>query len=70
MGYEGEGVAKSKVVEEFEGESSVSFDNALRAAVHASGVEEGTKLVITKLEVVTIGDPNIGSYKVTVKPHG
>ena len=66
MPYEDEGLARKKVVEEFEGESEVSFDNALRAAVHASGVEEGTTLVVTKIEVVTVGDPNVGSYKVTV----
>ena len=61
MPYEDEGIARKKIVEEFEGKSEVSFDNALRAAVHASGVEEGTTLVITKLAVVTIGDPNVGS---------
>ena len=38
----------------------------MRAAVHASRVEEVTTLVVTKIEVVTIGDPNVGSYKVTL----
>jgi hypothetical protein len=70
MGYEGEGKGRAKIEELFEGESEESLDNALRAAVHASGVEEGTRLVITQIEIVTVGDPNIGSYKVTVKPHG
>ena len=70
MGYEGEGIGRAKFEEVFEGESEESLDNALRAAVHASGVKEGTKLVVTEIEIVTVGDPNIGSYKVTVKPHG
>ena len=34
------------------------------------GVEEGTTLVVTKIEVVTIGDPNVGSYKVTLSSGG
>ena len=66
MGYEGEGYGKARIVEEFQGESRESLDNALRAAVHASGVPDGTTLVVTRIEVVTIGDPNVGSYKVTV----
>jgi hypothetical protein len=33
-------------------------------------VEEGTTLLITQIEVVTVGDPNVGSYKVTVRPGG
>ncbi len=70
MAYEGEGKGRAKFEEVFEGESEESLDNALRAAVHASGVEEGTRLVITQIEIVTVGDPNIGSYKVIVKPHG
>ena len=52
------------------GESRESLDNAIRAAVHASGVEEGTTLVVTRIEVVTIGDPNVGSYKVTAHSGG
>jgi len=70
MAYEGEGVGRGKIIEEFEGESEECLDNALRAAVHASGVKEGTRLTVTQIEVVTVGDPNIGSYKVTVRPDG
>jgi hypothetical protein len=70
MGYEGEGYGKARIVEEFQGESRECLDNAIRAAVHASGVEEGTTLLITQIEVVTVGDPNVGSYKVTVRPGG
>ena len=65
MAYRGEGKGWVRVVEAV-GESNESLDNALRAAVHASGVDEGTTLVVTKIEVVTVGDPNVGSYKVTV----
>ena len=65
MAYTGEGEGRVKGVQ-VEGTSFESLDNAMRAAVHASRVEEGTTLVVTKIEVVTIGDPNVGSYKVTV----
>ena len=30
------------------------------------GWRTGTTLVVTQIEVVTKGDPNVGSYKVTV----
>ena len=68
MGYSGN--AKTRVLEVWEGESEESLDDALRAAVDASGVEPGTTLVVTNIEIVTIDDPNIGSYKVTVKVPG
>ena len=69
MAYDGEGEGWVKVLEAV-GESEVSLDNALRAAVHASGVPDKTTLVVTRIEIVTKDDPNIGSYKVTVSPHG
>jgi hypothetical protein len=69
MAYKGEGEGKLLGVEA-EGVSQESLDNALRAAVHASGVEDGTTLVVSKIEVVTKGDPNVGSYKVTVTVPG
>ena len=65
MAYTGEGEGRVTSVEAV-GESRESLDNALRAAVHASGVEVNTTLVVTRIEVVTVGDPNVGSYKVTV----
>ena len=71
MAYEGEGEGRARIVEMvFEGESTESLDNALRAAVHASNVKDGTTLVVTQIEIVTVGDPNIGSYKVTLKQPG
>jgi hypothetical protein len=64
MAYKGEGRGRPLTV--FVGESHESLDNAIRAAVHASDVEEHTKLVITHIEVETVGDPNIGSYRVVL----
>jgi hypothetical protein len=64
MAYEGEGRGRPLTV--FVGESNESLDNAIRAAVHASDVKEGTRLVITHIEVETVGDPNIGSYRVVL----
>ena len=66
MAYKGEG--KGRPVKVFEGTSEESLDNAIRAAVHASGVRKGTTLTITHIEIVTKGDPNIGSYRVFVRP--
>ena len=63
MAYEGEGEGRAIA---FSGESRESLDNAIRAAVHASGAEPGTRLVITHIEVETVGDPNIGSYRVVL----
>ena len=42
MAYKGEG--KGRPVKVFEGTSEESLDNAIRAAVHASGVRHGTTL--------------------------
>lgn len=67
MPYEGEG--SGRAVTAFVGVSEESLDNAIRAAVNASDVEPGTRLVITQIEVVTVGDPNIGSYRVVLS-HG
>ena len=64
MAYKGEG--KGRPVKVFEGTSKESLDNAIRAAVQASGVKPNTTLTITHIEIVTKGDPNIGSYRVFV----
>jgi hypothetical protein len=65
MEYDGEGrgFAAEQV---FRGESEVSLDNALRAAVRSmpSDTPEGTRVVVLSIEVTTKGDPNIGSYSV------
>ena len=60
--YEGKG--KGKAIKAYEGKSSESLDDAIRAAVGASNVKPGTTMVVTHIEVVTVGDPNVGSYKV------
>ncbi len=65
--YEGEGEGKSHA---FVGTSRESLDNAIRAAVHASGADHGTVFVVSQIEVVTEGDPNVGSYKVVLTPGG
>ena len=64
MAYKGEG--KGRAIKAFVGESEESLDNAIRAAVHASRVKPKTRLVVTHIEVVTVGDPNIGSYRVVL----
>ena len=62
--YDGQG--EGKPVTAFEGISTVSVDDAIRAAVDASDVPDGSTLVISHIEVTTVGDPNIGSYRVVL----
>jgi hypothetical protein len=38
--------------------------------VDASGAEPGSRFVVTHIEVETVGDPNVGSYLVTLSPRG
>ena len=65
--YEGRG--EGRPVASFEGVSKESLDDAIRAAVGSSDVEDGTTLIVSHIEVTTVGDPNIGSYKVVLH-HG
>jgi flavin-binding protein dodecin len=67
MSYDGRGKGQPIA---FRGESPDSLDDAIRAAVHASGAEPGTRLVVTHIEVETIDDPNVGSYRVTLSAGG
>lgn len=64
--YRGEG--KGEPIAAFQGTSAESIDDAIRAAVHASGADPGTKLIVTRIEVETVGDPNVGSYRVILSP--
>ena len=60
--YEGSG--EGKPIKSFEGISTESVDDAIRAAVGVADVPDGSTLVVTHLEVTTVGDPNVGSYRV------
>ena len=62
--YDGQG--EGQPITAFEGISTVSVDDAIRAAVNASDVPDGSTLVISHIEVTTVGDPNIGSYRVVL----
>jgi hypothetical protein len=66
--YDGHG--RGNRITAFEGISEESLDDALRAAVNASDVRDGSTLVLTHLEVTTVGDPNIGSYRVILTKAG
>ena len=54
----------------WKGVSTESLDDALKRAVGASDVPPGSMLIISQLAVRTEGDPNIGTYHVTVTPGG
>jgi flavin-binding protein dodecin len=62
MPYNGEG--EGRKLGTFVGESKESLDNAIRAAVRDTDLPEESILVVSHIEVTTVGDPNIGSYKV------
>ena len=66
--YVGKGEGRS--VASFEGSSPESLDDAIRAAVGASDVPDGTTLIVTHIEVKTVDDPNIGSYHVVLSKGG
>ena len=63
MPYEGKGRGESYA---WKGISEESLEDAIKAAVGASDVEDGTMLVVTRIEVRTKGDPNAGEYHATV----
>ena len=65
MGYDGRGKGEP---ESFRGESPDNLSDAIRAAVGASNAPSGTTFVVTHIEVETIDDPNVGSYKVVIGP--
>lgn len=65
--YEGRGTGETISIR---GESPDSIDDAIRAAVHASGAREGTVFAVTHIEVTTIDDPNVGSYRVVLSAGG
>jgi flavin-binding protein dodecin len=67
MGYVGKGEGKQV---SWAGSSPDSVDDAIRAAVGASDVEDGTILVVTHIEVKTVDDPNVGSYHVVLSKSG
>ena len=72
MAYNGEGRGEPgpRPGNTWVGHSEVKMDNAIRAAVHASGADPGTKFVVTELKVTTKGDPNVGTYSVILTPAG
>lgn len=65
MAYNGEGRGeRGPGPNTWVGHSAVKFDNAIRAAVHASGCAPGSKFEVTKWEVTAVGDPQVGGYQV------
>ena len=41
----------------------------LEAAVNRADRDPGTTFVVTQIEVVSVGDPHVGGYKVIHHPH-
>jgi len=66
--YDGPGSGERLEESQFRGISPVSVDDAIRAAVDCSDVPDGTTLVVTRIEVTTVGDPNVGDYIVILTP--
>jgi flavin-binding protein dodecin len=85
MGYDGEGKGaeltyKFEGDREFEGEelegsyfmgySRETLEDAFAAAVNRANKKSGTTFVVTQIEVVSVDDPNVGGYRVTITPTG
>lgn len=66
MAYNGEGSGEKGPGNSWKGTSKQKIDNAIRAAVHASGAPDNTTFVVTEIKVTTKGDPNVGSYSVII----
>lgn len=54
----------------FVGVSSESLHKALDKAVDAAGKEHGTWLRVVSISILSVDDPHVGGYKVTVAPGG
>jgi hypothetical protein len=71
MPYQGEGRGeRGPGPNTWVGHSQVKFENAINAAVHASGCAHGTVFNVTKWQVTTIGDPQVGGYTVELTQAG
>jgi len=68
--YDGPGRGEVLEQSQFRGTSPKDVSDAIRAAVDCSGVPDGTTLVVTHIAVTTVGDPNVGSYIVTLTSGG
>jgi len=64
--FEGEEVAGSYFI----GYSRDGLQDALDAAVNRADRDPGTTFVVTQIEVVSVGDPHVGGYKVIITPTG
>lgn len=57
-------------VEGFKGVSKDSLEDAIRRAVEESNFPDGSMVTVSHIAVRTEGDPNVGTYHVTVIPGG
>ena len=64
--FEGEKVEGSY----FLGYSREGLQDAIEAAVNRADKKPGTTFVVTQIEVVSVGDPHVGGYKVLITPVG
>ncbi len=64
--FEGEKVEGSYFV----GYSREGLQDAIEAAVNRADKKPGTTFVVTQIEVVSVGDPHVGGYKVLLTPNG
>ena len=71
MPYEGEDLEEGgRQLDAFEGVSRESIEDAIKKAVHAANQEHGTWLRLVSIDVLSVDDPNVGGYKVTITPGG
>jgi hypothetical protein len=68
VAYEGDGKGYVNEDGTISGESRHDVSDALRAAVHAAGRESGTWFDLVSIQVESVDDPNVGTYKVIIQP--
>jgi len=64
--FEGEQVEGSYFV----GYSRDGLQDAIDAAINRANRKPGTTFVVSQIEVVSVGDPHVGGYKVILTPSG
>jgi flavin-binding protein dodecin len=70
VAYEGDGKGYENEDGSVSGESRHDVSDALRAAVDAAGRESGTWFEVDSIQVESVDDPNVGTYKVVIRPTG
>jgi flavin-binding protein dodecin len=70
MAYTGRGKGEPDGEGNWIGTSPQDVSDAIRAAVDAARQPSGTWFEVRNIQVESVDDPNVGTYKVTITPGG